>query len=159
MYDDKSGKLKINKGKTGSILYDYELVSGSSFAVDEQKQLENLQAIFAWLSNPQVGPYVEQRLQQEGTKLNFTKLLTGIVSKNIDNWDDIVQTQDVDSPGAQQDEQVLQQHQDEFAMAVQQMQQGMGQDISQIPPQYSDDAIMGQQQEQLGQAIQQMQGQ
>lgn len=133
MYDEKSGKLKINKGKTGSILYDYELVSGSSFAVDQQKQLENLQATFAWLSNPQVGPYVEQRLQREGTTLNFTKLLTGIISKNIDNWDEIVQTQDMNNPSNQQDQQILQEHQQQLM----QMMQGMlgGEGGQQIPPQ------------------------
>jgi hypothetical protein len=137
LYDEKTGKLKIPKGKTGSVLYDYEIVSGSSFAVDQQKQLENLQAIFAWLSNPQVGPYVEQRLKTEGTTLNFTKLLTGIVSKNIDNWDEIVQTQDLNTPGAEQDQQLLQDHQNQFANMVQQLQQGQlgQQDISQIPPQ------------------------
>lgn len=131
MYDEKSGKLKINKSKTGSVLYDYEMVPGSTFAADQQKQLENLQAIFAWLSNPQIGPYVEQRLQKEGTTLNFTQLLTGIVSKNIDNWDDIINTTDANTPGGQED-MVLQQHQDEFAQMVQQMQ---GPDVNQIPPQ------------------------
>lgn len=137
MYDDKTGKLKIPKSKTGSVLYDYELVSGSSFATDQQKQMENLQSIFAWLSNPQVGPYIEQRLQKEGTTLNMSKLLTGIVSKNLDNWDEIVVTQDTKSPGAQQDQEVLQQHQQELYQMMEQM-QGGGQaqpDISQIPPQ------------------------
>lgn len=171
MYDEKTGKLKINKSKTGSVLYDYEIVSGSSFAVDQQKQLDNLQATFAWLSNPQIGPYVEQRLGQEGTTLNFTKLLTGIVSKNIDNWDEIVVTKDTNSPGAQQDEQVMQQHQDEFANMVSQLQggqPGMGQDVSQIPPEQAmmqqegmpqdEEAIVQQNQQQMDQLISQVQG-
>jgi len=138
MYDEESGKLKINKGKTGSILYDYEQMPGSSFAVDQQKQLENLQGVFAWLSNPQIGPYVEQRLQKEGTTVNFSNLLTKIISKNIDEWEDIVVTKDVDSPGAQEDEQALQEHQDAFVQMVEGMQGGQPQgqpNISQVPPQ------------------------
>lgn len=139
LYDEKTGKLSVKKGKTGSIIYDYEQLPGSTFAVDQQEQLENLQGVFTWLSNPQVGPYVEQRLQQEGTIVNFTKLLTQIVSKNLDNWDEIVVTKDTESPGAQEDDMAVQQHQDEFMNMVEQMQsgaQGMSQgDISQIPPQ------------------------
>lgn len=142
MWDEKTGKLKIDKSKTGSVLYDYEQISGSSFAVDQQKQLENLQAAFAWLSNPSTGPYVEQRLQKEGTQINMTKLLTGIMSKNIDNWDDIVITTDKNTPGAQQDQQIIGQHQDELAGMIQQMGGvggDMGQNISQIPPEQSMD--------------------
>lgn len=137
MYDEKSGNINIKKSKTGSIVYDYEQLAGSTFAADQEKQIENLQAIFAWLSNPQVGPYVEERLGREGTTLNMTKLLEGIVSKNIENWSEVVMTKDTESPGAQQDEQVLQQSQEEFVRMVEQMQGGgMSQtDMSQIPPQ------------------------
>lgn len=142
MYNDKTGKLGIKKGKTGSVLYDYEFVSGSSFATDQQKQLENLQATFAWLSNPQVGPYVEQRLKQEGTTVNFTKILTGIMSKNTENWDEMIITQPKDTPGAEQDQQILDQHQQQFMQmlqglggAGQQTPPQPGQDITQIPPQ------------------------
>lgn len=173
MYDEKTGKLKIGKSKTGSTLYDYELVSGSSFATDQQRQMENLQGIFAWLSNPQVGPYIEQRLKQEGTTLNITKLLTGIVSKNIDNWDEIVVTQDTNSPGAQEDQQILQQHQDQLLQMIQGMQGGgqqdqsqpgtAGADISQIPPQPganqgNDQQVAQQNSQQLNQMVQQMRG-
>jgi len=136
MYDDKTGKLKIkkgSKGKTGSVMYDYELVSGSSFAVDEQKQMDNLQAFAAPLLNPQTGPYLEERLKQEGTTINFTKLMEGLVSKNIANWDEIVESQDMDTPGAQQDNEIVQQFQDQFEQMVGQMRQDGG-DISQIPP-------------------------
>lgn len=141
MYDEKSGKIKISKSKVGSVLYDYEQMPGSTFSRDQQDQLDNLQAMFAWLSNPRVGPYVEQRLQKEGTIVNFTELLTQIISKNVDNWDEIVVTRDTDTPGGQQDDQAVQQHQDEFMSMVEQLQGGggmgggMGQDMSQIPPQ------------------------
>lgn len=150
MYDEKTGKIKIDKSKTGSVLYDYEQMPGSSFAIDQEKQQENLQGVFAWLSNPQIGPYVEQRLQQEGTKLNFTKLLTSIISKNLDNWDEIVMVEDTNSPGAQQTEQQLEEHENAFLQMVDQMQGGGGMpqggmpqpmsqpEMSQVPPQPGD---------------------
>lgn len=159
MYDENTGKLKINKGKTGSVLYDYEFVSGSSFAADQQKQLENLQATFAWLSNPQIGPYVEQRLQKEGTTINFTKILTGIMSKNTENWDEMVVTQETDTPGAEQDQDIINQAQEQFMQMAQQVREGMPpqQDITQIPPQQDDEQVLQQNQQALQQMIGQMQ--
>lgn len=164
MYDEKSGKLKINKGKTGSVLYDYEFVSGSSFATDQQKQLENLQATFAWLSNPQVGPYVEQRLGKEGTTINFTKILTGILSKNTENWDEMIITQERDTPGAEQDQQILNQANEQFMQMVAQVQGGGQEQMGQIPPQpqemqgVSDEQVlqqnMAKMQEMIGQMTQ-----
>jgi hypothetical protein len=130
MYDEQSGKLKIKKGKTGSILYDYEIVSGSSFAVDQRTQQENLLAFFELLMK--YGQQLMPLLQQEGTVINLTKLLTGIVSKNIENWDEILITRDTNSPGAKMDEEAMMQHEQELMNTVQQM---VGGDVSQIPPQ------------------------
>jgi hypothetical protein len=156
MYDETTGKLKINKSKTGSVLYDYEFVSGSSFATDQQKQLENLQQTFAWLSNPQVGPYVEQRLEKEGTTINFTKILTGILSKNTENWDEMIITQEKDTPGAEQDQQIINQANEQFMQMVQGMQGEQG--MTQIPPQPQDEeAVVQQNMQQFQQMVGQMQ--
>lgn len=133
MFDEKTGKLKINKGKTGRMQYDYEYVSGSSFAVDQQQQLENLQGLLTLFSNPQTGQYLEQRMQTEGTTLNMSKLVTGIVSKNLENWDEIIVTQDMNTPGAQEDDEVMAQSENAFMQMLEQVQNGG--DISQIPPQ------------------------
>lgn len=153
MYDERSGKLKINKGRTGSVLYDFEQVSGSSFAVDKQAQLENLQGLLTLFSNPQTGQYLEQRMQKEGTILNMSKLVEGIVSKNIENWDEIIITQDQNTPGAQQDEEVINQTQEAFMQMVQGMQGGGG--ISQIPQQPAEQIPEEQVVEQNNQALQQ----
>jgi hypothetical protein len=40
MYDGKSGKLNIKKSSTGSLVYDYEIVHGSTYALDQQAQQE-----------------------------------------------------------------------------------------------------------------------
>ena len=45
MYDAESGKLKVKKGSSGSQLYDYEVVSGSTFAIDQQSQQDNLSSL------------------------------------------------------------------------------------------------------------------
>lgn len=153
MYDEKTGKLRIKTNKTGSILYDYEFVSGSSFAVDQQRQLENLQQTFAWLSNPQIGPYVEQRLEKEGTTVNFTKILTSIMSKNTENWDEMIVTQETDTPGAEQDQQIVDGANEQFLQMVEGMQ-----DPTQIPPQpENEDQVVQQNVQQLEQMINQMQ--
>lgn len=128
-WDEKKGVLKIDKKKTGSVLYDYEIVSGSSYQVDQNKQQENMLLFLELLMKYQ--PLL-QILQQEGTKINFTELITRqIANSGIANWDKIVQTQDTSSPGAQEDDSILQQHQEQFLQEVQKLSGEMGN----IPPQ------------------------
>jgi len=136
-YDEKTGNLKINKGQTGSILYDYEMVSGSSFAVDKQNQQDNILALLNLLiqnaqPSPQGGvtsPMIEI-LKSEGTNIKFTKLLTQLVSENVNNWDEIIESQDAEKSPAEQDDLAMQKHQQEFMDLVAQMDSG----VNQIPP-------------------------
>ncbi len=108
-----------------------------------------------------MGPYVEQRLQKEGTTVNFTKILTSIMSKNTENWDEMIITQDTDSPGAEQDQMIVDQVNEQFMQMVQGM-QGV-QDPTQIPPQpmgmegQNDEQVVQQNMQQLQQMIGQMQ--
>lgn len=136
-YDEKTGNLKINKSQTGSILYDYEMVSGSSFAVDKQNQQDNILALLNLLiqnaqPSPQGGvtsPMLEL-LKIEGTNIKFTKLLTQLVSENVNNWDEIIESQDAEKSPAEQDDLAMQKHQQEFMDLVAQMDSG----VNQIPP-------------------------
>jgi len=136
-YDEKTGNLKINKSQTGSILYDYEMVSGSSFAVDKQNQQDNVLALLNLLiqnaqPSPQGGvtsPMIEI-LKSEGTNIKFTKLLTQLVSENVNNWDEIIESQDAEKSPAEQDDLAMQKHQQEFMDLVAQMDSG----VNQIPP-------------------------
>lgn len=136
-YDEKTGNLKINKSQTGSILYDYEMVSGSSFAVDKQNQQDNVLALLNLLiqnaqPSPQGGvtsPMIEI-LRSEGTNIKFTKLLTQLVSENVNNWDEIIESQDAEKSPAEQDDLAMQKHQQEFMDLVAQMDSG----VNQIPP-------------------------
>jgi hypothetical protein len=136
-YDPKTGNLKINKSQTGSVLYDYEMVSGSSFAVDKQAQQENILALInLLLQNAQMGqqgitsPFLEL-LKVEGTSIKFSKLLTSLVSENINNWDEIVDSQDSEKTPAEEDDAVMEQHKQQFMDLVAKIDEG---DISQIPP-------------------------
>lgn len=136
-YDEKTGNLKINKSQTGSILYDYEMVSGSSFAVDKQNQQDNVLALLNLLiqnaqPSPQGGvtsPMIEI-LRSEGTNIKFTKLLTQLVSENVNNWDEIIESQDAEKTPAEQDDLAMQDHQQQFMDLVAQMDSG----VNQIPP-------------------------
>mgnify|MGYP000934419760 FL=1 len=136
-YDEKTGNLKINKSQTGSILYDYEMVSGSSFAVDKQNQQDNVLALLNLLiqnaqPSPQDGvtsPMLEL-LKIEGTNIKFTKLLTQLVSENVNNWDEIIESQDAEKSPAEQDDLAMEDHQKQFMDLVAQMDSG----VNQIPP-------------------------
>src|SRR4030043_1360618 len=60
LFDEDKGKLTIPKSKFGSVIYDYEIVSGSTFAADKEKQIQSLISLFGLLSNslalnPQTG--------------------------------------------------------------------------------------------------------
>lgn len=136
-YDEKTGNLKINKSQTGSILYDYEMVSGSSFAVDKQNQQDNVLALLNLLiQNAQPSPMggvtspMIEILRSEGTNIKFTKLLTQLVSENVNNWDEIIESQDAEKSPAEQDDLAMEDHQKQFMDLVAQMDGG----VNQIPP-------------------------
>jgi hypothetical protein len=99
MFDEKTGKLDIPKSKFGSTLYDYEIVSGSTFAADKEKQTSSLISLFGVMSNgmqidPNTGegtsPLLTQ-LEKENKKFMFGEALTRIISASgIQDWDKIV---------------------------------------------------------------------
>ena len=69
-------------------------------------------------------------LKIEGTNIKFTKLLTQLVSENVNNWDEIIESQDAEKSPAEQDDLAMQKHQQEFMDLVAQMDSG----VNQIPP-------------------------
>ena len=96
LYDDTTGKLNINKSKTGSVLYDYEIVSGSTYAADKQSQQENLQMllqIFMKAQTPQ-GNWLVEMLKQNGYNFKFGEFFKRIVSETgIQDWDKMLEEQ------------------------------------------------------------------
>lgn len=125
IYDEKTGKLTINKGKTGSILYDYELVSGSTYAIDQQTQQENLASLLQLLiSNPQLF----QQLDMEGYNVKIGEIFTRIIANSgVQDWDKIIE----EKTEEEKTESVLQNDANQFVQAVEQMQAGA---MNQVPP-------------------------
>lgn len=130
MYDEKSGKLTIDKKKTGSTMYDYEMVSGSTFALDQKSQLENIQnyiAMYLQSQTPQ-GNLLKQTLKEEGYEFKFGELFKkGITNSGIQDWDKVL----VQMTPQEQGDAVLGQHAE---MLQQVMNQAMQQNINAIPP-------------------------
>jgi hypothetical protein len=134
MFDNKSGKLNIPKSKFGSTLYDYEIVSGSTFAADKEKQNQSLISLFGLLSNgmqidPQTGEAVSPlltQLKKENKTFMFGEALTRIISASgIQDWDKIIVDSKYDI------EAKMQADMQKFTQLAQGM---MAQNINQVPP-------------------------
>lgn len=147
MWDENTGKLTINKNKTGSIMYDYEIVSGSTYAVDQTKQQQNLISLLQVLQQGMTmgqdgkptSPLIEA-MRAEGKDARIGTLVQKIVSKGgIEGWEDIIVDQDENGDNAEaiqnmdaQFQQMLQQSVNEIP-AQQGMPQDMGQDMGGMP--------------------------
>lgn len=130
MYDEDKGQLTINKNKTGSILYDWEIVSGSTFAADEKTQQENLQMMIQmFTANPQLGQQLVQLLKQEGYEVKIGEMFKRLFSKSgIQDWDKIL----VEMTEEEKGDAILAQQRQQLEMAMQQM---MGQTMGSAPAQ------------------------
>jgi len=146
MYDDKSGKLTLDKNVTGSTLYDYEIVSGSTYAIDEEKQQMSLKEMFAILTqglqfDPQgnVTSPVLAKMESEGTTVKMGELFSRIMAgSGITDWTKIV----IDKGNQQQqrevtpeEEQSMERDQEQFLKVLQGMEMGQQGSINQVPQQ------------------------
>jgi hypothetical protein len=95
MYDQQTGKLTIDKKKTGSVMYDWEIVPGSTYALDQKSQQQNLIQLLNMLviqtrQGAVMNPVIAQ-LQAEGMELKLGELLKKIiVNLGIQDWDKIL---------------------------------------------------------------------
>jgi len=130
MYDPKTGKVTIDKKTTGSTVYDYELVSGSTFALDQKSQQDNLTNLLTmFTANPQMGDALIQKLDQEGFTVKLGELFKKVVSNSgIQDWDKIV----VEKTPEEKDDAILMQQQQQLQMA---MQQAVSGNMNQVPTQ------------------------
>jgi hypothetical protein len=130
MYDEKTGKLTIHKKNTGSILYDYEIVSGSTYALDQKAQLDAIQGyigMYLQFQTPQ-GNLLKEALDQEGYEFKFGELYKqGMNKSGIQEWSKIL----IEKTPGENIEGVLGQQQQQF----QQLMQQMSQEMNQIPAQ------------------------
>jgi len=135
LYDEKTGKVTIGKSKTGSILYDYEIVSGSTYAIDQKSQQDNLtmlMQLFLQSQTPQ-GNLLEQKLKEEGFNLKFGEIFKRVVSNSgIQDWDKILEEMTEEEKA----DNILESDQQKFMNILQQAQQGQG-NMNQVPPEQS----------------------
>lgn len=135
MYDKKTGKITLDKKKTGSIVYDYEMVSGSTYALDQKQQQQNIMALLTAVLNPQTYQMLQGELQKENKQISLAELFTRSVSNSgIQDWDKII----VDMNKNPQ--MILDQHKQQFEQALQQAMARGSQPTSQMPAQVPQDA-------------------
>lgn len=120
-YDENTGKITVKSSKKNA-LYDYEIVSGSTFAVDQKAQQQNLsQMLDMFMQN---GDMLTQKLQQDGFNLKFGELFKRVISNSgIQDWDKILE----EMTEQEKTDMILQQDQQQFAQA-------MAGGVSQVPP-------------------------
>jgi len=122
IYDEKTGKLTISKGKIGNILYDYEIVSGSTYLVDQKSQQENVNGLLSMiLQDPEMKQQVIQTgyAQLGNIKVSVGELLKrSIVNSGLQDWDKIIEEEKPED----MTNRILDEGTQQFIQAVQQMQ-------------------------------------
>lgn len=127
-YNEETNKLTVPKGKK-NLTYDYEIVSGSTYALDQKSQQDNLAKLLELYRSSQTpqGNLLVNDLKQSGFTFNFGELFKRVVANSgIQDWDKILTEMTEQEKG----ENVLEQDQMVFQQALQQMQQG----VNQVPP-------------------------
>ncbi len=127
-YNEETGKLTIPKGKK-SVMYDYEIVSGSTFAMNQEAQQENLAKLMELYRSSQTpnGNALVNDLKQSGYNFNFGELMKRVVSSSgIQDWDKIL----TERTEEEKSEEILQNDAMQFQQAVQQM---MGGNVNAVP--------------------------
>lgn len=122
-YDYDKQELKVPKGK-GSGLYDYEIVSGSTYAVDQKQQQGNMAMLLEMFQKAQTpnGNMLVQQLAQEGYTFKFGELFKRIVSSSgIQDWDKILEQKTEE----EMDDFAMEDANTQFQAALAQMQSNM----------------------------------
>jgi hypothetical protein len=89
MYDNKSGKLSIGKKNIGSVLYDYEIVSGSTYALDQKEQQQNLMMLLELFTKT---PNLLEAMKQEGKNAKLSEIVDRIlINSGIQDYEKIVE--------------------------------------------------------------------
>jgi hypothetical protein len=129
MYDQKTGKITIPKKKFGSVLFDYEMVSGSTYAKDQKEQRDLiLFYLDMFIKSPQLIQYLAEK---EGKEVKLGELITrGFVNSGIQDWDKVIVDMNKGGDNGEELQANLDQGQQQVMQAIQQI-QGM----NQIPPQ------------------------
>lgn len=120
MYNAKTGKLTIDKKRTSSTLFDWEIVSGSTYAQDQEGERQALKDLMNLLvtmtkGGVQVSPIV-QALQQEGMEVRLGELFKQIIKKSgLQEWDKIL----IQKTPQEMGDEILKGHQQQLEQAFQ----------------------------------------
>jgi len=128
-YNPDSQKLTVKKSSHPE-LYDYEIVSGSTYAVDQAQEQENLAAMLKLFQSSQTptGNLLVQQLKSEGYDFKFGELMKRIISSSgIQGWDKIL----TEMTEEEKADQILQKDQQQFQQALQMM----NGNVNETPPQ------------------------
>lgn len=119
-YDEETGNLTVKKAK-GADKYDYEIIPGSTYAVDQEAQQKNLEMflqLYLKSQTPQ-GNMLVNDLKQSGFELDFGELFKRIISSSgIQDWDKILK----EMPEQEKDQMVIDQNMQAFQQVLQQVQ-------------------------------------
>lgn len=122
MYNRETGKLNVGKG-FGSTTFDYEVVSGSSYAVDQNAQQENL---MMFLKMATESPQLLELAKMDGYTVKVGEILKKIIANiGIQDWEKLIE-----EPEGGKEMQVLEQDKQKFMQALSQIQ-----GINQVPTQ------------------------
>lgn len=121
-YNKKTGQLSIDSKKMGSMLYDYEIVPGSTYAVDQQAQQQSLVMMLKMITeNPQLIQLIGQDYE-----VKFGELFKSVIANSgIRDWSKIL----IEKTDEEKAETILSADQQKFMEALQ------GQpNMNQVPP-------------------------
>ena len=141
MYNKKTGKIKIGKGQFKNILFDYEIVTGSTYLKDQAEQQRDLTSTLSLLTqnlqlNQQTGevssPMID-RLKQEGRGVEISELVTRILSNSgTQGWNKIMPDLTNGDKGQFKLDSALQQQSQQFEQVIAGMMQPS---MNQVPTQ------------------------
>lgn len=142
MYNDRTGKLTIKKGQFSNCVFDYEIISGSTFKADQADEQANLRALFAMVTqnlqmdqNGEMTSPIIARLKQEGRDVKVSELFVNILSNSgIQNWNKIAPDLTNGNPEQYQNDQAIERDNQIFQQAMMQAAQPIDQ-MNQIPSQ------------------------
>lgn len=143
MYNEETGKLSIDKKDVSSVIYDYDIVPGSSFAIDKKAQTDNLTSMLDLYIKSQTpnGNTLVNDLEKDGYKFHFGELFKQVV--NMSGLQEKGKILEEMRP-EQVAEKTLNEDSQIFQQAMQQM-SGVGQIPAQPAPQMSPQPNMGEQ--------------
>lgn len=88
MYDARAGELKIDSKLYNQAIYDYEVVSGSTYQIDKEATQKSLESLLTLVTQT---PQVVDMLRKEGKDFSMSELMTMILTNSgLPGWERII---------------------------------------------------------------------